>query len=128
MRDNIRRWRSSRRITTLPCSVSLRIFSHIFRWAKFRACSRLPPQRHQPRHDDDEVNLAEERLQHGERLPDVACRHEVAIADGGERCVAEKEVVVGRRMRLTSKERERGRTEKIDGEIDEGEERRVGKE
>src|SRR5689334_20250905 len=59
----------------------------------------LTPKRNQPRNDNHQVNLAEERLQHGERLPHTARWNEIAITNRSERGIAEEQVITGCRLR-----------------------------
>ena len=76
----------------------------INRWLSSAHGSLAAPERDESCHDDDEVNLSEERLEHGERLAHVARGHQIAIPDGCQRGIAEEEVVIPRRVRYASKE------------------------
>src|SRR5258706_7871766 len=74
---------------------------------RFCAGTHLTPQRNQPRDHDNEIDLARKRFQHRERLANAARWYKVAIPDCGERCIAEEQIVIGRRVRLARKERSR---------------------
>src|SRR5579885_2254677 len=59
----------------------------------------LSPERDRPRYDDHEIDLAEQRLDHRQRLPQRARGDKVAVSDGREGRVAEEEEIARRPAR-----------------------------
>src|SRR4029078_7016396 len=60
--------------------------------------ARSPEPAHEDRHDRDEIDLPEQRLQHRERSSQAGRGREIAVADGREGDEAEVEIVGTRRL------------------------------
>jgi hypothetical protein len=90
------------------------------RWAQAAMLDASPSEPGDEHGDDgDEVDLAEERLDDGERMAEGAGRRVVAVAERRERDVAEVEPQRSRSVRALREER--ARPERRDGSIDEHE-------